>query len=58
MTPDKLAALRAVRVGGKVTRSQMKWLEHWGLIDSMTNLTVKGAEALADYELDEENTGD
>lgn len=56
MTPDKIAALRAVRVGGKVTRSQMKWLEHWGLIDSMTNLTVKGAEALADYE--EENTGD
>lgn len=58
MTPDKLKALQSVRDGGKVTRAQMKWLEHWGLIYSMTSLTVKGTEALADAECDEENTGD
>lgn len=56
MTPDNLKALRAVRDGGEVQRHQIDWLRKWDLIDRDKKLTVKGVEALADY--DEENTGD
>jgi hypothetical protein len=57
MTPSRLKALRAVRDGGEVVRCQISWLERWGMIDKDKKLTAKGAEALADYE-PEENTGD
>jgi hypothetical protein len=56
MTADKIKALRAVRDGGQVARHEVNWLQHWGMIDKNKKLTVKGGQALADY--DEENTGD
>lgn len=56
MTPDNLKALRAVRDGGEVQRHQIDWLKKWHLIDRNSKLTVKGTEALTDYE--EKNTGD
>lgn len=56
MTPDKIRALRAVRDGGEIARHEVNWLLHWGMIDKNKKLTVRGEQALADYE--EENTGD
>jgi hypothetical protein len=57
VTPNRqLRALRACRDGGEIVRHELNWLRKWGMIDRDKKLTVKGTEALADYE--EENIGD